>query len=141
MVYEQRKSYADAVKYYKKYYTCAKMMEDNYDKLEKHMNDASFPDWIIEEFRKLKINGLTIKDFGSSALSQVEAGAIIYEIAKRDGSIATFFLVHNSIGMSVVDVLGDDEQRKRILTPAMNFDRILCFGLTEPNNGSDASNL
>jgi len=28
MVYEQRKSYADAVKYYKKYYTCAKMMED-----------------------------------------------------------------------------------------------------------------
>jgi len=117
------------------------MMEDNYDKLEKHMNDASFPDWIIEEFRKLKINGLTIKDFGSSALSQVEAGAIIYEIAKRDGSIATFFLVHNSIGMSVVDVLGDDEQRKRILTPAMNFDRILCFGLTEPNNGSDASNL
>lgn len=45
------------------------MMEDNYDKLEKHMNDASFPDWIIEEFRKLKINGLTIKDFGSSALS------------------------------------------------------------------------
>jgi acyl-CoA oxidase len=84
---------------------------------------------------------LTIKDFGSPALSIVESGSIIYEIAKRDGSIATFFLVHNSIGMAVVDVLGDEEQRKRILEPAMNFDRILCFGLTEPNNGSDASGL
>jgi alkylation response protein AidB-like acyl-CoA dehydrogenase len=84
---------------------------------------------------------LTIKDFGSPALSIVESGSIIYEIAKRDGSIATFFLVHNSIGMAVVDVLGDEEQRKRILEPAMNFDRILSFGLTEPNNGSDASGL
>ncbi len=43
--------------------------------------------------------------------------------------------------MAVVDVLGDEEQRKRILEPAMNFDRILSFGLTEPNNGSDASGL
>lgn len=43
--------------------------------------------------------------------------------------------------MAVVDVLGDDEQRKRILEPAMNFDRILSFSLTEPNNGSDASGL
>jgi len=62
-------------------------------------------------------------------------------MAKLDGSIATFFLVHNGIGMAVVDKLGDDEQRKRILTPALNLDKILCFGLTEPDNGSDASAL
>jgi hypothetical protein len=36
-------------------------------------------------------------------------GSIIYEIAKRDGSIATFFLVHNAIGMAVVNALGDEE--------------------------------
>lgn len=43
--------------------------------------------------------------------------------------------------MMVVEKLGDDEQRKRILTPAMNLDKILCFGLTEPDFGSDASSL
>ena len=43
--------------------------------------------------------------------------------------------------MAVVDKLGDEEQRKRFLIPAMNFDKILCFGLTEPLNGSDASGL
>lgn len=117
------------------------MMEDNYDALEKHIDDTSFPYWIVDKFRPLGINGLTIKDFGSPAISTLEAGSIIMELGKRDASIATFFLVHNSIGMAVVDVLGDDEQRKRILTPAMNFDKILCFGLTEPQNGSDASQL
>jgi len=117
------------------------MMEDCYDQLEKHVDETSFPHWIVDKFRALKINGLNIKDFGSPALNTFESGSIIYELAKRDGSVATFFLVHNSIGMAVVDVLGDEEQRKRILTPAMNFDRILCFGLTEPSNGSDASNL
>jgi len=66
---------------------------------------------------------------------------IIYELAKRDGSIATFFLAHNAIGMSVIDVLGDEEQKKRIIGRAINFERILCFGLTEPTNGSDASNI
>lgn len=118
-----------------------KMMEEVYDKLEKHVDEASFPDWIVPHFRKLGINGLNIKGFGSPELNIFESGSMIYELAKRDGSIATFFLVHNAIGMAVVDTLGDDEQKKRILTPAMNFDKILCFGLTEPDNGSDASQL
>ncbi len=85
------------------------MMEDCYDRLEKHVDETTFPDWIVEKFRALSINGLTIKDFGSPSLSILESGSIIYELAKRDGSIATFFLVHNSIGMAVVDVLGDEE--------------------------------
>jgi len=85
------------------------MMDDCYDKLEKHIEETSFPFWIVDKFRALKINGLGIKDFGSPALNTVESGSIIYELAKRDGSIATFFLVHNAIGMSVVDVLGDEE--------------------------------
>lgn len=118
-----------------------KMMDECYDRLEKHVDDTSFPEWIVDKFRPLGINGLNIKGYGSPGMTTVEAGSIIYELAKRDGSIATFFLVHNAIGMAVVDVLGDEEQKKRILTPAMNFDRILCFGLTEPTNGSDASGL
>lgn len=50
-------------------------------------------------------------------------------------------LVHNSIGMSVVDMLGNDEQRKRILPDCIAFKKIMAFGLTEPDYGSDASSL
>lgn len=62
-------------------------------------------------------------------------------MAKRDASISTFYLVHNAIGQNVVEALGDEEQRKRVLTETMNMDKFICFGLTEPNNGSDASGL
>lgn len=118
-----------------------KMMEDNYKEITKHVGDTSFPEWIKEKIRALGVNGLQIKDFGGPGLSTLEAGAICYEMAKLDGSIATFFLVHNAIGMMVVEALGDDEQRERILTPAIKLDKILCFGLTEPLNGSDATGL
>jgi hypothetical protein len=42
-------------------------------------------------------------------MTNLEAGSIAYELAKRDGSIATFMLVHNLIGSCVVDALGDEE--------------------------------
>ena len=64
-----------------------------------------------------------------------------YELARFDASFATFFLVHNAIGQNVVEALGDNEQRKRILTETMNMDQFICFGLTEPDFGSDASGL
>ena len=62
-------------------------------------------------------------------------------MAKYDASIATFYFVHNAIGQCVVDALGDEEQRKRVLTETMNMDRFICFGLTEPDYGSDATSL
>jgi len=84
---------------------------------------------------------MMIKDFGGPGFNNLEQGAIVYELARRDASVATFVLVHNAIGTAVVDALGDEEQRKRILTETINMDKFICFGLTEPNNGSDASGL
>jgi alkylation response protein AidB-like acyl-CoA dehydrogenase len=46
---------------------------------------------------------MNIKDFGGPGLTQLEAGAVVLEIAKRDVSISTFFLVHNGIGMEVIN--------------------------------------
>jgi len=117
------------------------MMDSIEKKLEPHVEAASFPDWIIDHFKPLGINGLSIKDFGAPGMNCVEQGSIIYEIAKRDGSIATFFLVHNAIGMEVIDKLGNKEQRERLLPAGMKFEKIFCFGLTEPLNGSDATGL
>ena len=64
-----------------------------------------------------------------------------YTLARRDASVATFVLVHNSIGSCVVDALGDDEQKSRILGDTINMHKFICFGLSEPENGSDATNL
>ena len=87
------------------------------------------------------MNGLTIKDFGGPGLTTLEASSIVYEMSKIDGSIAMAFLVQNCLGTAVVDALGDEEQRARILPDCIKLDKTICFGLTEPTNGSDASNL
>jgi len=118
-----------------------KFMDQIYDDLIPFINNCEMPHYIVPMVQKLGINGFLIKDFGGPGFTNLEAGACIYEMAKRDASVATFVLVHNAIGTAVVDKLGDDEQRKRILTETVNMDKFICFGLTEPNNGSDASGL
>ena len=95
----------------------------------------------IERLRQIGNNGLTIKDLGGPGLTNVEAGAQIYEIAKIDASVCTFFTVHNSIGMAPIDQLGSEEQRKRMLPGCIDMSKIACFALTEPDFGSDATGL
>lgn len=110
--------------------------------LHPHINDTSFPFWIVDKFRALNINGLTIQGYGGAELTKtIEAGAIMYEIGKVDASIGLWFLIQNGIGMSVIDKLGNEEQKSRLLPSGINFDTHYCFGLTEPDYGSDASSL
>ena len=72
-------------------------------------------------------------------MTNLENGFFAFELAKKDASIATFCLVHNALGSCVVNNLGDSEQRQRILTDTMNMDKFICFGLTEPEFGSNVS--
>ena len=74
-------------------------------------------------------------------MTNLESGAIAFELAKYDASVSSFFMVHNGIGTAVISELGDEDQRKRLLGETINMNKIVCFGLTEPENGSDASGL
>lgn len=119
----------------------AKMMSSIEKDLLPYIESTEFPAWLPDKIKPLGINGLQIKGYGSPGLSTLEAGAVVYEMAKMDGSVSTFVLVHNAIGMAVIDALGDEEQKERFLTKGIKFDKIFCFGLTEPENGSDATGL
>jgi alkylation response protein AidB-like acyl-CoA dehydrogenase len=66
---------------------------------------------------------------------------MVYELMKKDASVATFIMVHNAIGMNVIDLLGSQEQRERMLPDCIALKKIVCFGLTEIDNGSDATSL
>ena len=73
-------------------------------------------------------------------MSNLEAGSLYFEMSKYDASVATFVLVH-MLGVQSVDALGDEHQKKRILPDTMALNQVMCFGLTEPNFGSDATSL
>ena len=87
----------------------SKVCDEFYKDLLPHVEAATFPSWIPDKLKPLGINGLTIKGYGSPGLATLEAGMCCYELAKRDGSVATFLVAHNGIGMSVIDTLGDEE--------------------------------
>jgi len=87
----------------------AKMMAEAKDKLIPYVNSTDFPYFLIPKIRELGIDGGVIKGYGSPGFTNLEAGAIVYELARVDASVATFFSVHNAIGQNVVAVLGDEE--------------------------------
>ncbi len=111
------------------------------DKLVDYVNKTEFPFEILDGIHKLGVNGFHIKEFGGPGLNTMEVGAVLFEMAKVDASVSSFMTIHNSIGMAVIDYLGNEEQRARILPDCISFKKILSFGLTEPDYGSDASSL
>ena len=117
-----------------------KFMESIEGALIPHIKATTWPDWVFPEIKKLGVNGLTVKEFGGPGLSTLEAGSIIFEMAKIDGSVALSFLVNNCGGIAVVEALASDEQRACLMPELLSLDKLISFGLTEPSGGSDASN-
>ncbi len=61
------------------------------------------------------------------------------QLARTDASIATFYGVHNGLAMGSINEAGSEEQKQKWLPPMARFEKIGCFGLTEPLVGSGAS--
>ena len=66
-------------------------------------------------------------------------GLAAMEMSRVDSSIATFFGVHNGLAMGSIYAAGSEEQKQKWLPPMARFEKIGCFGLTEPLVGSGAS--
>lgn len=102
---------------------------------------AEFPHQVVPKLAKLNLGGGTIKGFGCAGQSVVEAGLTCIELARVDGSMSTFLMVHNSLCMLTIDLLGSEEQKQQLLPDLAALKTIGAWGLTEPSNGSDASAL
>lgn len=106
------------------------------------MNDywdrAEFPFDMIPKFAALNIAGSTIKGYGCPGMSNLATGLVGMELARGDGSLNTFFGVHSGLAMGTIDMLGSEEQKERWLPAMARMEKIGCFGLTEPDHGSDA---
>lgn len=98
---------------------------------------AEFPREIAMKLKDLGIMGGPIPEYGAG-LDFLGMGLAIYELAKGDGSIATFYGVHSGLAMGSIALLGNEEQKKRWLPDMAKLEKIGAFGLTEPERGSNA---
>lgn len=97
---------------------------------------------VIAELGELGFLGTTTPaEWDGSDLDPVTYALLLEEIAAGDGSVSTLVSVHNSPTCAVLSMYGTDAQRDRWLRPLATGRHVGSFGLTEPQAGSDASNL
>ena len=77
--------------------------------------------------------------YGCAGGSQKLFGFVAMEMARVDASISTFFGVHSGLAMGSIYLDGSEEQKQKWLPPMARWEKIGCFGLTEPLVGSGTS--
>lgn len=109
--------------------------------LEANRNE-SFDKNIMKEFGSLGVLGSAISGYGCpGAVSSVATGLIMREIERVDSSYRSISSVQSSLVMHAINTFGSEEQKERLLPQLASGDLIGCFGLTEPNHGSDPGSM
>jgi len=97
---------------------------------------------IIRELGELGVFGATTPaEWDGSEIDPITYALVLEEIAAGDGAISTMVSVHNSPTCIVINNFGTDAQKDRWLRKLATAEHVGSFGLTEPQAGSDASNL
>jgi hypothetical protein len=101
--------------------------------------DDAFPFELLPGVKELGIGGLGMQGYGCAGGSVALLGFVLMEIARVDPSFATFLGVHDGLAMGSIYIDGSEEQEQKWVPPMARFEKIGCFGLTEPLVGSGAS--
>jgi alkylation response protein AidB-like acyl-CoA dehydrogenase len=104
--------------------------------INKYWSDDAFPFELLPSFKELKLGGLGFEGYGCAGGSQKLFGFVAMELARVDASFGTFFGVHSGLAIGSIYLDGSEEQKQKWLPPMARFEKIGCFGLTEPLVGS-----
>jgi glutaryl-CoA dehydrogenase len=102
---------------------------------------ARFPVEIIPEMARLGLLGMHLKGYGCPGRSAVDYGLAALELEAGDSGLRTFVSVQGSLAMSAIYKHGSEEQKTEWLPGMAAGTTIGCFGLTEPDSGSDPASM
>src|SRR5262252_7191813 len=107
--------------------------------INKYWVEDSFPFELLPSFKELNLAGLGMHGYGCPGGSPLVVGLVALEIARTDVSFATFWGVHTGLAMNSIYLTGTEEQKQKWLAQMARWEKIGCFGLTEPLVGSGTS--
>ncbi len=102
---------------------------------------AHFPRELVPEMGALGLLGMHLTGYGCPGRSAVEYGLAALELEAGDSGLRTFVSVQGSLAMSAIHKFGSEEHKQRWLPPMATGELIGCFGLTEPEAGSDPASM
>merc|ERR1711923_251319 len=103
--------------------------------------NETFDRAIVSEMGELGLLGPTIKGYGCSGVSSVAYGLIAREVERVDSAYRSSMSVQSSLVMGPINEFGTEEQKQKYLPKLATGEKIGCFGLTEPNHGSDPAGM
>ena len=103
---------------------------------------AEFSFELLPGLGELGIMGATfLEEYGCAGWNNVAYGLAIAELARGSGSLATFLHVQSGLAMAAIHELGSEEQKQEWLPAMARCEKVGCFGLTEPDAGSDPGSM
>ncbi|WP_396590798.1 acyl-CoA dehydrogenase family protein [Allomuricauda sp. R78024] len=110
--------------------------------IEEYAQKAEFPKEIIGGLAEIGAFGPYIpEEYGGAGLDQISYGLIMQEIERGDSGVRSTASVQSSLVMYPIFAYGSEEQRKKYLPKLATGEWMGCFGLTEPNHGSNPSGM
>jgi glutaryl-CoA dehydrogenase len=103
--------------------------------------EARFPQELIPEMAELGFLGANLHGYGCAGMGNVEYGLIMQELERADSGLRSFVSVQGALVMYPILTYGSEEQKQRWLPRLQSGDAIGCFGLTEPDFGSNPAGM
>ncbi len=118
--------------------TARQFVEDNLIPIIGECNrQGRFPAELIAPMAELGFFGATLHGYGCAGMSSVEYGLIMQELERGDSGLRSFASVQSSLVMYPIYIFGSEEQKQRWLPAMAKGEKLGCFGLTEPDAGSN----
>ena len=106
-----------------------------------HFEAGTFPRELIPTIAELGLLGMHLEGYGCAGLSAVCYGLACQELEAGDSGLRSFVSVQGSLAMFPIYTFGSEEQKQRWLPQMARGEVIGCFGLTEPDSGSDPGSM
>jgi glutaryl-CoA dehydrogenase len=109
--------------------------------IAEHYEAATFPLTSAREIAAFGAFGGSIRGYGCAGLSALQYGLIMQELERGDSGLRTFASVQGALAMNSVHMFGSEEQKKKWLPAMAKGEMLGCFGLTEPDFGSNPAGM
>ncbi|HVB26110.1 MAG TPA: acyl-CoA dehydrogenase family protein [Ktedonobacteraceae bacterium] len=109
--------------------------------IDEHFEVGTFPRELIPEIAELGLLGMHLDGYGCAGLSAVCYGLACQELEAGDSGLRSFVSVQGSLAMFPIFAFGSEEQKQHWLPRMARGEVIGCFGLTEPDSGSDPGSM
>ena len=109
--------------------------------IEAHYEAGTFPKELIREFGEMGFLGASLQGYGCAGMNPVEYGLVNLELERQDSGIRSFCSVQSALVMYPIYAYGSEAQKEQWLPRMATGEAIGCFGLTEPNAGSNPAQM